>query len=274
MRKLIALLVMAIFSLYGCQNPESKIQTTELGIYTPYALFPETLKGPVMKLTEKNFIAIKKDGKWIESERLDSMARDTIGWTDDFIVQFDPEGKIIQSDLIKANDDVFSTMVNKYTKGKVVSTQTQNDKGKIIKHTTLIELDENDIPVSFKRYMDDTDSLQFSLQASTDEDGNYLFWEFYNAEGEATGYYSFIYDNEKKSGFRYINAEGDTTMTQKFEFDDKGSVIKQTIISKDGSEEETEYTYEYDNFGNWIKVYAKSSNVNIISEREIVYYEN
>ena len=82
--KNVFVLFLVIILVTGCNQPLPEIHQVEIGLYTPYFLFPETLQGKVKSVIEKNYLAVEQDGKYIKDIPLTVGARDSIGWTTDF----------------------------------------------------------------------------------------------------------------------------------------------------------------------------------------------
>lgn len=64
------------------------------------------------------------------------------------------------------------------------------------------------------------------------------------------------------------------TFEQEYTYNEKGWLEKQVMRNGEGEESVSEYVYEYDDTGNWVKVTGTSDlNVPIIAERTITYFE-
>ncbi len=108
MKNLVTFLLMLAFIAVGCQQPEPEIHTVDVGFFTPYALYPETLNGKIKQLTERNYLAVEKDGNVIKDERLNKESRDSLSWTRDFRLSYNEDGMMTKLEYLDENDKTTS----------------------------------------------------------------------------------------------------------------------------------------------------------------------
>lgn len=273
MKKLIPFFVLTAFLAAGCQQPEPEVHSVEIGLFTPYAVFPDILNGKVKEVTEKNYWAVEKDGKYEKGEIITEAARDTMGWTNAFRVMFDENGNLLKCENLDENDIIMNAEILSIKDNIAISVElVQNDT---LRNITHLKYNEAGILDKFERYRMPEDTLVWYVMVMTDENGNMIEWEFFNPSDEATGKYVLTFNPEGKgTGYKYFNKEGVVTVEQKYTYNDVGQMSEQTVITKDGYKNITTYEYEYDKMNNWIKAVAKTGNQVIIEERTITYYED
>lgn len=272
MKKLFPFFLIAAFLASACQQPEPEVSTVEIGLFTPYAVFPDILNGKVKEVTEKNYWAVEKDGKYEKGEIITEAARDTLGWTNAFRVMYDENGNLIKCENLDENEIIMNAELLSIKDNKAISAKlVRNDT---LRNITHLKYNEAGIIEKFERYKMPEDTLVWYVMVMSDENGNMIEWEFFNPADEATGKFVLTYNPEGKStGYKYFNKEGDVTVEQKYVYNDAGQMSEQTVINKDGKKSLTTFEYEYDKKNNWIKAIAKDDNRVIIGERTITYYD-
>ncbi|HER08172.1 MAG TPA: hypothetical protein ENO20_04610 [Bacteroides sp.] len=272
MKKIIPLLFVLAILAMGCPQQEPEVQQVEIGLYTPYWLFPDILSGKVKMVVERNYLAVEKDGEYVKGERLTVAARDSINWTNDLSMTFDDNGNLLQCDLIDENDELIDRTKLTLKDGQII-------RGDYIRDDTLrsymkMTYDEAGHLTGIDQFRMPGDTLMRSTLFTSDENGNFLEWQFFNPENEPTGKYIFTVNQEgRRTGYQYYNAEGDITFEQEFTYNEKGCLEKQVMRYGEGEEDVSEYSYEYDEMGNWVKVTGTSDlHGPIITERTITYF--
>lgn len=269
MKKILPLLLGTLL-VAGCSQPEE--HTVEFGLFTPLALFSETLNGQVKELYERNYFAFEENGQMVKGDRLTIAARDSVSWTNDFRLLFDESGHLLQTDEIDENDQVFDRIILSYEGDYLVKAENyENDTLRVLGR---ISSDENGDITAIENYSVPEDTLRMKAILTWDEAGKSLEWCFYNPMGDTTGMYIFALDeNGRRNGYKFYNRDGDQTFEQRFTYNEKGNMAKQVMINRDGEESTVEFEYEYDDMGNWTSVRCKSSQLPpIIAERTITYY--
>ncbi len=272
MKKIIPLLFLLAILAMGCPQQEPEVQQVEIGFFTPYYLFPEVLKGKVKEVVEINYLAVEQDGAYVKGERLTVAARDSITWTNDIRVIFDENGNLLQCDLIDENDELID-------RTKLTVQDDQIIRGEYFRDDTLrsyakMTYNEAGQLTGIEQFRMPVDTLMWSVLLTSDENGNYLEWQFLNPKNEPTGKYIFTVNQDgRRTGYQYYNAEGEKTFEQEYTYNEKGWLEKQVMRNDEGEEYVSEYRYEYDDMGNWVKVTGTSDlNEPIISERTITYF--
>ena len=263
---------LVILLITGCVQPQPETHQVEIGLFTPYYLFPEVLNGQVKEVYERSYLAIEEDGKIVKGDRLTVAARDTVGWTNDFHLMYAEDGNLLQADLIDENDELISRDKNTIEDGKVVQSEFfKNDTLRVISKLTY---DENGVLTGMERIRMPEDTMIVKAMLLHDENGNFTEWHFHNPAGGLNGKYMFTVNQEgKRTGYTYLNIDGEKTFEQKFTYNENGFLMRQEIITKAGEVFVSEYEYEYDDMGNWIKVIANTDDQMMVSERTIAYYE-
>jgi hypothetical protein len=273
MKKLITLLFVVIILATGCPQPEAEVHQVEIGLFTPYTMFPEILNGKVKEVIELNYLGLESEGKIMKGRRFTVADRDTIGWTNDFRLSYDENGNLLLSELIDENDKVISWDKQTLENGRIV----RNDHGRndTLRYYALLSYDEAGHLVKWEQFSLPADTLSWNAHFVCDDQGNFLEWHVMNSKGDMTSKYIFTVNQEgRRTGYTFYNKEGEKTFEQRYTYNEKGSLIKQVIIDKEGKEYVTDYELEYDDMNNWIKVTGVSSEgPPVISERTITYYD-
>ena len=271
MKKLIPVFFVVMILATGCPQPEQEVHPVEIGLFTPYAIFPEFLNGKVKEVIEKNYQGIEKDGKMIKGERLTKEARDTIKWSNDFRVNFDENGTLLECVKIDENDEIIDKQTLTVEEGKILKgLYTKNDT---LRNYSMLLYDDAGQILKIEQYRMPADTIIWSVQFITDELGNVREWQFLDTGGNPTTKYIFTVDQAgSRTGYKYYNSEGELAFEERFTYNDKGSMVKQVMINKAGEETVSEYEYEYDEMNNWVKVTGYSEHYPVVSERTITYY--
>ncbi|MBN1132088.1 MAG: hypothetical protein JXR52_10380 [Bacteroidales bacterium] len=272
MKRFIPLLFVVVMLATGCPQPEPEVHQVEMGLYTPYWTMPEILKGKVKEVVEKNYWAVEEDGKYVKGERLSVAARDTFGWTLDFVATFDENGNILKCKTIDENDEVIDINSLVVKDGKITSVEyIKEDTVRLVAKSTY---NDEGVLTKIERFRMPEDTLNIKAMLVRDENGNVVEWQFYNSDEELTSKYIFTVNQEgRNTGYKFYNKEGIVTFEQKITYNDKGFMTRLVMVNRDGVESVSEYEYEYDEMGNWIKAIASEEVERVIEEREITYYE-
>jgi len=262
-------LILILFT--GCVSTEKPKDQTVIGMFTPYSFFPETLNGKVKMVVEKSYLAKEVDGKLVADRPLTVGDRDSIGWTNDFIVRFDENGLVLKSEEIDENGKIIHSTVNHIENGKVIRTED-------FRNDTLQMYQKNYYtPEGWYEKLEvysDKDSLRSIFKIQTDSLGNITSAIIYNPMNEIKSRFEFhVGQDSKWHGYKSFDKEGNKTFEQKYFFNDHGFMERQILIDKAGDETESLYTYLYGDKGNWIEAYGSSGNNKLVTKREIEYYE-
>jgi hypothetical protein len=264
-------LVLLLILFAGCVSTEKPIDKTEIGMFTPYAFNPEVLNGKVKMITEKNYLAKELDGKIVADRPLTLKDRDSIGWTNDFIVTYNEDGLLIQCDEIDENGKVlYSAKTSIEDKTIIKCEYYKNDT---LKEIQKIQHDTTGWVVKVEGYSPQ-DSLKSIMDVKNDEKGNIISVIFKNSMNEISSKFESAYnENNKRTGYKFFDPQGNKTFEQKYSYNDQGFMEKQVIINKEGKESESLYTYTYEENGNWIECIGNEGKNKIIAKRTIEYYK-
>lgn len=220
-------------------------------------------------------------------------------WRGDVISIFDKQGMKIESERFDKSGQLLQKIFYKYNPaGNRMSRDTYNASGKVsIRHVYIYN--EKGHPVACNGYGPTTGLIE-SYTYKTDEKGRIIEETCVKTTQPMCSTYKLVYEKDGK--INSICVENKTTkdnscekyiydkqgrLTQ-LEFSRKEGLIRKTIITYDdkGNEhtikvfkadntflEEKEYTYKYDEKGNWIqRVEYINKFPKLILEREIIYY--
>jgi hypothetical protein len=271
MKKTFPILLVILF-FTGCSQPQPETYQVEIGMFTPYYLFPETLNGQVKEVYERSYLAHEENGQLVKGERLTVAARDTVGWTNDFHLLYDEDGNMIQADLIDENDELIDRNKQTIEEGKVV--QSTYIKDDTVRYVMKIEFADDGNLIDFKAYRMPEDTLVMTRDYIYNENGHLVERRNVNFANEVMGKYVFTVNDEgKRTGYQFFNKDGEKMIEQQFTYNDMGSMSEQVIILDEGDRYVSEYAYEYDDMGNWIVVKCHTTEQpDIITERAITYY--
>lgn len=273
MKKLIALLFIATLFMQ-CSDKKTAvkpIETTVIGLFTPYDFMPEIVHKKVKEIKETNFWPIEKDGKIEAGQRLNTAVRDTLNWTPDFMVQFDESGLAEKVNHLNENDEPYESYVIKNEAGFPAFASFFLKDSLAGKHEiTKI----NDSGYRWKIMNPQTDSVRFSVVFELDENRNYKTLQYYNLKEEPTFKYEWMY-NSSGQLTGYTASRNDTIRGgMNFTYNENGSWETQEVYSKiTGKSEINRYEYEYDDAGNWTKAVSfVNEKPFIVALREYTYY--
>ncbi len=269
MKKLISIFCVSLFCLVCSQ--EKAAEKTIVENYTPYFLFPEVLNGKVMEITETSFWPVTKEGKIEAGEPLTIAARDTINWTNDFKVMYNPLGFAKESFTLGDNGEIlYSWEINSdenyYTSAKRIV------KDKVVHKETITKTEDGIFKI--ETFDPDTDTLRSSILITLNTDNLPESFQIRNFKGEPTYTYNYKYD-ETGNVSGYTVSRADTVRGgMNFTHNPEGFTHEQEIFNTTNKTlSTTVYEYEYDTAGNWIKCVAyKDREPMMVSLREYKYY--
>ena len=273
MKKLIPMLFVVMILATGCPQPEPEVHQVEIGLFTPYYVFPDILNGKVKTVVEKNYLGVEQDGKIVKGERLTVAARDTIGWTNDFRLTYDENGNLLKYEAINENDELIETNTQTVEEGNIVKSVHMLDD--TLRSYSLLSYNDAGQLVKMDHFRMPADTLAWSVALLSDENGNFTEWQWMDFKGDPDGKHIFTVNMEgRRTGYSYYNKDGEKTFEQQYTYNDMGQLARQVMIDRDGKEFVAEYEYEYDEMNNWIQCTGTSSDgVPMVEERTITYYE-
>ena len=269
MKKVFLILCVPLL-IWGCAK-QKPVDQTVIGIFTPFAYFPETVNQKVKEVKETNYLPMEREGKIVAGTPVSADVRDSIGWTGDFLAQFNESGFIVKiSDLNEKGETTGDWVVENNPDFYINGKRIINDKT-----TTLLKIKKlEDGMYGFEVFDSETDTLQNKIGMKFKDRNKYDYIQLYNYKGEPEGKFTYTYDDSGYlTGFTYSLA--DTVRSgSNFIINEKGFFKTQESFNKSRNTSKTyNYEYEYDDTGNWIKSIAYNNDKPIIvSLREYVYY--
>ena len=262
-----------IILITGCNQTPPEIHQVEMGFYTPYFLFAETLNGKVKTIIEKSYMGVEKDGKYVKDIPLTVKARDSINWTTDFMLTYDEHGNLLYSVDIDENDKAINSWEISYQDHKMVKCELSSSD--TLRVVAKLSYNEAGVLTMIQHFRMPVDTIAFQAVITSDENGNFTEWQFQNPAGENTGKYMFTVGLEgKRTGYTYFNKDGEQTFEQQYTYNENGDMIKQLLIDKERKKSVSEFEYEgFDEMGNWLLCSGNADEYMIITERTITYHE-
>ncbi|MFZ5940402.1 MAG: hypothetical protein ACOYXB_07490 [Bacteroidota bacterium] len=244
---------------------------TEMGIFTPYTFNPEKLNGRVRVLTERYYLALPDGNNFSKGPRITLSMRDSISWSNDYVVYFDKNGLITSTSFIDENDKPFSTWNMEISNSRITEA-TWTDHGVPDTHIRL-RYTENGVLNTLEQYRAGSDSLNFRIAFTLDSRDIVTRWDFIRNDGDTIKSYLFRLDGDgRRTGYQELNRRGRVVIDTKYTYNDRGSTTEQLTFDGAGIPHVFTYTYTYDQRGNWIRAVAESDKQTVIAEREILYY--
>lgn len=269
MKKLMLILCVAPL-IWSCTN-QKPVEKTVIGMFTPYTYFPETVNNRVKEVKETNYLPMEKGGKIEAGNHLTKAERDSIGWTGDFMVQFNEKGFAEKVDDLNENGENTSSWI--IENNSIFYTTAKRQKNDTLTHLEKIKK-LNTGEYQFDIFNPKTDTLFSKAILKFGSNNQYQYLQWYNFKGDPTGKYEYTYDiSGHLTGFTVSRA--DTIRGgMNFTYNDYGFFKTQETYSKTrGTSEIVSYEYEYDNNGNWVKNVAyKNEKPVIVTLREYTYY--
>jgi hypothetical protein len=271
MKKLIPVLFVVMILATGCPQPEPEVHQVEIGLFTPYVVFPETVKGKVKEVVERNYLGMEQDGKVIKGERLTVDARDSIQWTNDFRLTYDENGNLLLTEQLDENDEIIELQKQTVVDGRIVKSESTRDD--TLRNYSKMSYNDAGHLSKIEVFRMPVDTLRFSVLLSSDEQGNAQEWQFRNHLGDPTTKYLFTVNQEgRRTGYTFYDKEGKLVFEEKFIFNEMGFLAKQVMINEEGEESVSEYEYEYDEMNNWVKVIGNSDQHILVAERTFTFF--
>lgn len=138
------------------------------------------------------------------------------------------------------------------------------------KYVTIYENDRKGREIGYKYY---NRNNKLSSESKTTYQGSRktnIYTGYSSKDGSITGNYTTIYENDLK--VKYISNGKYISSTTSYKYDKYDNLIKSTNVGKKNTYV-TNYDYEYDRKGNWIKKHYRSGKYQYFYFREI-YFEN
>lgn len=244
---------------------------TVLGIFTPYAFFPESLNGKVKTLKEVNYWANDSTGTIAAGDRITIADRDTFNWTNDIEVSFDNMGNIEKCVFLNEKDEPFGEWDVKMEGGKITKASWVA-KDTIRNYIDISYPEEN--TMEMKRYNATTDSLRSSTKIQSDPDGKLLSVQFFNEMDEPLNQFKFIYGPDGALANYTVTRDDTVRGGMNFHQNEEGFTQSQEVYSTSNDDRESYvYNYTYDDKGNWISYIGyKDGKPIVVCKRTYTYY--
>ncbi len=249
------------------EKPEAK---TTVGMFTPYAYFPETLHGMVNTLTETNYWAVDENGTIKAGDRISIAARDTFKWTNDFKISFMENGMLDKCDFLDEND-----LVTGYWEAE--SYGNQYAIGKWYKEDTLRT-------VSYLSYADSLlagienrsagDTLLYKATIENNSLGKPASLQWSDYAGKEGARFDFAYNPDGSLEHYTLSRDDTIRWSMNFIYNDKGFTQSQEVYDPlNDTRNIYTYDYTYDEKGNWISYVGYEDGVpRVFCQRVYTYY--
>lgn len=276
MKKYIILILTLSFFFFQCS--EEKIRKNDLST--------ENLKGKVKYLKETKNKAIEKFG---EIEKGELISKSTYG--------FDINGYKTEHNELFANDEIFRKIIYRYNeKHYLIKDSSYFPNINAFDRINTYVYDDNDNLMEKNVFFKKSDSLEYRWIYKYNKKGYLEEINVYDYEGGLALKLTYKYDwwgNRKEE--KEFSYDGDLLDSYTYKYDWKGKLTKKILIKADNNctfsydkngdlneinpgyhnntKGKLSMKYEYDNFGNWIKMVTFWEDIPVkISERKIEYY--
>lgn len=265
--------ILIILIAASCAREKNQ-EHTAYGMWTDYYLLPSTLKGKVKQVQELNYRAIEKDGKLVKGELLSRKELDSIGSTNNTVIVFDEKGIPVKYDHLDM-ENLLNTRIAKIENG--LCTGWEYKRGDSIWYYVRINYDNNGYPIMAQGFRPKLDTLVNTMEITHDIKGNFTRFEYKNYKGLRTSYNVLTPDNKGNiTDVISYNDSDQIAWLWKNSYDEKGNMIRQEVVDKEGGKTQTwTYSdYKLDEAGNWTSYIADIDNgkFKIFVERVIQYY--
>jgi major membrane immunogen (membrane-anchored lipoprotein) len=270
-RSILPILCLAV--LFGCQTEKAPEPTTVVGWFTPYYLAPEMINGQVKSLEQRAYWATEQNGEYIQGALITLQERDSIGWSDDFMVRFDTSGLALKVEYLDDDGTAYGywkvdTRDGKYRKAEWIKGDTS------MYYSEYIHDDAGQL-VKMKQYRSSVDTLLGSADLEMDEQGNWIGTQWYEHNGKAGNSYRLVYNESGLvTSWESRDPEGNVRAWAEYTYDEDGRAVAGEGMGPDS----TEYSYtakytDFDEKGNWEKMISFEDGELVgMDVRTIAYY--
>jgi hypothetical protein len=273
MKKLVLFLIAVVFSVAGCKN-NKPVESTILGVYTPYQMSMEKLNGKVEKVIETNYWAIPDGESYKKGEKMTRKQLDSLNYTSDFEATFDDAGDLVSCVMIDENKKT----INKWElvkENNVLSKATYTYKDTIRSYHMLKCNTKGEI-IEVNVFRPVVDTLTSSWIITKSPDGDKVTYEVLNYKGKHSYENILLYNKANQFlGYQAYNKEGKYNGGSEIKYNDQGKISGLIFYDKDKkATAENSFIYEYDSRGNWIKSVCKDTKgFAVIGERTYKYFD-
>jgi hypothetical protein len=271
MKRLI-LTLFCIAILAGCtmqKKPEAK---TELSFGTPYNFSPEFLNGHVKSVVEKAYWASEQDGEYIQGNHITQKERDSLGYSDDFIVYFDSLGTTQKVEYLDDEGIAYGYWELKSEDGKITRAQWfQGDSSSTYWRYTY---DDSGNITKAERFRLGADTLLNGANVTSLKKWQWTIAQFYNSKGDPGNTTTREFnDMALVTHIETKDPEGKVISWWKDTYDEGGMTTGTTGMSSDSTMYDYEMKYtEFDEMDNFLKrIYFEKGKVDAMDVRIITY---
>ena len=272
MKRLI-LPILCMTVMIGCTTEKVAEPTTLLYWFTPYVFSPEYITGQVKSIEQRAYWATEQDGEYIQGALITEKERDSIGWSDDFIVYFDSLGLTKKVEYLDPEGGILGYWKIHYEEENLMKSMwIQGDSSWAY---WKYFYDEAGHLSSAERYRNEVDTLLNGFNYKTNENGLFTWAERFSSSAETGNSFSFEFNDAGLVTARESKTpEGEVRNWMKNTYDEKGFMIKMEGMGTDSTMLSVDMIYtDIDEKGNWLKMVSlEEGKVVGIDVRTIVYY--
>jgi len=274
MKRLIIFLALVLFAASGCQEKKNT-DYTRVGDFTPFLNFQEKLNGKVESVTEKSYWAIPEGDTYVKGAKVTKLELDSVGWTYDFKARYNEGGELISCITTDENDGIITQWEFKTAEG--LTSRGEYSIRDTIRRYAIITGGGDGLSKLFEIFDSATDTLIQKAERTGKYLSDTLRIKYFNSMGEFIFTDLLAFDDRGLMPYAVrIRADGTFMGGIMIKFNENGFMSETSFL--DGEKKITgtnQFSYEYDNRGNWIKATCKdpASGTTMVSERSYKYYE-
>lgn len=258
--------------LFACAPEKAPEPVTRVQWFTNSVWAPEFLNGQVKSIEQHAYWVTEENGEYIQGALITRKERDSIGWSDDFIVYFDSLGLVKKTEWLDDQGEPYAIDEILIENGNYsVEKWIENDTARTYAKFSLNK--EGNI-ARMERFRLPEDTLINSYDFKWDSSGNWIGGQWYNYLGEPGWTHNFEC-NEKGLvlGSNNFNPEGKTSW-HNYSYDENGFMVKWEGMRSDSSMLDIVMKYpKVDEKGNWLELVSiENGEVVGIDVRTIEYY--
>ena len=272
MKRLI-LPIFCISILIGCtvqKKPEAK---TELSYFTPYGFAPEILNGQVKSVEQRAYWATEQDGEYLQDALITRKERDSIGWSNDFIVYFDSLGMTNKVEYLDDDGKAYGYWEIQCSGEKL--TGAQWIEGDSSSSCWKYAYDDSGNLTKAERFRLEADTLLNGGNVTSIKEWQWTSVQWYNSKGEPGNTMTREFNEmELVTHMETKDPEGKVISWFKYTYDDEGLAIAMEGMSSDSTSYDVEIKYtDFDEIGNWLKMISDEDGKLVgMDVRTIKYY--
>lgn len=274
MKRLIILLALILFAAAGCKEKKST-DYTRVGDFTPFMNFQEKLKGKVESVIEKGYWAIPEGETYAKGAKVTKHELDSVGWTYDFKAMYDEGGELVSCITTDENDGIITRWEFKAVEG--LTSRGEYSIRDTVRRYAIITGGGDGFSKLFEIFDSATDTLIQKAERTGKYLSDTLRIKYSNSRGEFIFTDLLAFDDLGLMPYAVrIGPDGTFIGGIMIKFNENGFMSETSFL--DGEKKITgtnQFSYEYDNRGNWVKVICKdpATGTTMVSERSYKYYE-